>query len=397
MSIFYRRSLVLVISSLLFFSCGQVKFSGEDSSNEPAAPGDGGANVTQTRNVVYKGTVDPKNSKVDILVVIDDSNSMLEDNKKLSSKLSGFVSALQTSQIDWQMCVTVTRQMTINSSLYWGASINWVDFTPASDGYQWVLKPGPLNLAAIFNATIDRIGAGWAGTDDERAISAAYWHVGNYQYNNCYRADAAMSVIIISDEDERSVGGDKTLEYYQGEHKALEDNDLPANFITQVKTVLGDKKRFSVNSIIVKDNDASCMQAQDNTGSKSHYGKKYQELSTMTGGGIGSICDNDYTANLNYFKDIIQTTLGSVPLECQPVGGNISVTITPPMGNVVSTIQGMSLVFTPEITSGHDIELSYKCAGGLPTQTTRAPSSEPRGFLAKLYVWIVEPILRFFK
>jgi len=380
---------------LISLGCGQVKFSGSENSSDPN--GGGGTVIpTQTRDVIYKGNIDPKTSKVDILLVIDDSNSMLEDNKKLATRLSGFVNALQNSQIDWQMCVTLTRQLTINNSLYWGASVNWTNYTPASGGSVWILKKDTPNLASIFNATIDTIGAGWAGTDDERGIMAAYWHVGNAQYNNCYRSDAAMSVIVISDEDERSVGGDKTIEYYQGEHKELEPLDLPENFISQVKTVLGAQKRFTVNSIIVKDNDAGCMQAQDNSGSKSHYGKKYQELSTATGGGVASICDADYSDSLNYFKDVIQSSLSSVPLECQPAGGNVTVVITPPMGNVTSSVQGMNLVFTPEITAGHSIDLSYKC--GVTASKARQPTSEaPLTFWAKLYALVIEPVLKWFK
>lgn len=394
----------LIFSTTLFsLGCGQVKFSGSDGSSDPAPDGGGGSgggtgnvNPTQLRDVIYKGNIDPKTSKVDILLVIDDSNSMLEDNKKLASRLSGFVSTLQSSQIDWQMCITLTRQMTINNNLYWGASVNWTNYTPAAGGSQWVLKKDAANLNSIFNATIDKIGAGWAGTDDERGIMAAYWHVGNSQYNNCYRSDAAMSVIVISDEDVRSVGGDKTIEYYQGEYKELETLDLPESIITQVKTVLGDKKRFTVNSIIVKDNDVSCMQAQDNSGSKSHYGKKYQELSTATGGGIVSICDADYATSLNYFKDIIQNSLASIPLECQPAGGNVTVVITPPMGNVTSSVQGMNLVFTPEITAGHSVDLTYKCS--VASSKIRNPSSvSPQGFWAKVYSWIIEPIRNLFK
>ncbi len=390
----------IFISALILLSlgCGQVKFSGSDVSTDPNANpnGDPNVNPTQVRDVVYKGNVDPKNSKVDILLVIDDSNSMLEDNKKLAARLSGFVNALQNSQIDWQMCVTLTRRLTINNNLHWGASVNWTNYTPKAGGQNWILTHDTQNLNAIFNATIDTIGAGWAGTDDERGIMSAYWHVGNSQYNNCYRPEAAMSVIMISDEDVRSVGGDKAIEYYKDEFKELDALDLPENFVAQVKSVFGNQKRFTVNSIIVKDNDASCMQAQDNSGSKSHYGKKYQELATTTGGGVASICDTDYTESLNYFKDIIQSSLASVPLECPPVNGNITVIITPPMGNVTSSVQGMNLVFTPEITAGHSIDLSYKCS--VPSSKARRPSSEaPKGFWAKVYTWVVEPVLNFFK
>lgn len=394
----------LALSILLFFSCGQVRFSGSNTSTEPG-PGETGRPPvteppptnpppTQTRDVVYNGAIEPKTSKVDILLVIDDSNSMLEDNKKLANRLAGFVADLQTAKIDWQMCVTLTRQLNINNTLYWGASVNWVNYV-TSGAPTWVLKQGSPNLSQIFNATIDNIGAGWAGTDDERGIKAAYWHVSNSQYNSCYRGDAAFATILISDEDERSVGGDPSAVFYKNELKSLEEDDLPENFISHVKQVFGDGKRFTFNSIIVKDKDASCMASQDSSGSKSHYGRKYEELSKKTGGGVGSICQTDYSASLKYFNQIIENSLGSLPLECEPVDGNVSVTITPTM-TVQTTVQGMSLVFNPAITSGRTLNVKYKCAS---VSRTRAPSSETTGpsIWSRLYSLFVEPILNLFK
>jgi len=396
MKIISKYSLISLILVTLM-GCGQVKFSGDNSSNNGDGGNNGGGgtvNPNEIRDVVYSGTVQAKNNKIDILLVIDDSNSMLDDNKKLASRLYTFVTALQSLQLDWQMCVTLTRQLNIAGNLHWGASLHWVNYVPQSGVTPLVLKPNPANLANIFNSTIDQIGAGWAGTDDERGIMAANWHVANSQYNGCYRSDAALSTIIISDEDVRSVGGDQTLQYYANEYKELEENDKPAAYVGQVKTVLGEQKRFTVNSIIV--NDSTCMTAQDTAGSKSHTGKHYAELSTLTGGGVGSICDADYSANLNYFKDLIQNSLASIPLECAPVNG-VSVNITPPMGNVTSTVQGMSLVFSPEIPTGRTYEVKYKCKGPSLMANRHPSSEEPQGFFAKLYAWIVEPILNLFK
>jgi hypothetical protein len=69
------------------------------------------------------------------------------------------------------------------------------------------MKAGAADPYSIFTSTIAAIGAGWAGTDDERAIRAAWQHVDYAEYNNCYRPDASIAMIAISDEDERSIGG----------------------------------------------------------------------------------------------------------------------------------------------------------------------------------------------
>ncbi len=421
------RVLFLILVATFNWSCGQVKFGTKDSSatnpggdvgttgggvgggtgSDPGGgtptttvPGGGGGGGTTYRDVNYTGQVELKSSKVDILLVIDDSNSMLNDNKKLAARLSGFVSSLQSSAVDWQMCLTLTRPININNTAYWGASVNWKNYSPASGTPSWVLKAGTSNVSTIFDTTIDWIGAGWAGTDDERGIKAAYWHVANSAYNSCYRNDAAFSVIVISDEDERSVGGNSALQYYPNEYKAFESDDLPQSFVDKVKSTLSAQKRFTFNSIIVKDNDSACMTAQDSQGAKSHYGKSYQALSGLTGGGIGSICDNDYSSNLNYFKDIIQNSLSSLALECVPYG-NVTVSVTPPMGNVATSVQGMNLIFNPEIPAGRTVNVSYKCPNNVAANsvvTNRTPSSENEvSVFSKLYSWIIEPILSLFK
>jgi hypothetical protein len=318
------------------------------------------ANANNTvRPVTFEKLVSPTDNKVDILVVLDDSNSMAPDNSKLAQKLQGFVSDLTASGIDWQMCATVTRSQDVynNGTYYWGSSRKWVGYTGASP---YVMKTGASDPYGIFTNTVAAIGAGWAGTDDERGIKAAWWNVEYAPYNNCYRTDASLAVILISDEDVRSVGGNSALQYYAGEFKTLEADDVPQGFINKIRQNYGVNKRFTFNSIIVKPGDTTCMASQDAAGSKSHYGYKYAELSQLTSGGTASICDADFSNSMYYFKDRIVNTLASVPLECAPVG-NITVTITPSMGNVTTQMQNNSLVFNPAIPAGRTVKLEYNC------------------------------------
>ena len=312
------------------------------------------------RSVVYEKLVTTSNNKVDLLMVFDDSSSMLPDNTKLAQRMQNFVNDLTTSGIDWQMCATVTRAQDVNNNgtLYWGASRNWVNYvgSPA-----WILKSGAADPYSIFTNTVSAIGAGWAGTDDERGIKAAWWHAEYGSYNSCYRQDASLSVIMISDEDERSVGADESQAFYAGELKNLESDDQPQSYINKIKQTFGNDKRFTFNSIIVKPGDAACMTSQDAEGSKSHYGYKYNELSQLTNGATGSICATDYSSNLYYFKDRIVNSLASVPLECAPIG-DITVTITPALGGIVTQMQNNTLIFNPAVPVGRTIKLEYKCS-----------------------------------
>lgn len=311
------------------------------------------------RTVIFQKLVQPTDNKVDILVVVDDSNSMSPENSKLAQRLQGFVADLTASGVDWQMCATVTRSQDVynNGTYYWGASRNWVGYVGSP---VWLMKAGASDPYSIFTDTIAAIGAGWANTDDERGIKAAWWSVEYAPYNSCYRDDASLAVILISDEDVRSVGGNSSLQFYSGEFKPLEADDQPQGFVNKIKQQFGVNKRFTFNSIIVKPGDTSCLAAQDAGGAKSHYGYKYNELSQLSGGGVASICASDYSTNLYYFKDRIVNTLASIPLECAPVG-NIDVSITPAMGGVTTQLVNNTLVFNPAVPSGRTVRVEYKC------------------------------------
>ncbi len=309
------------------------------------------------RRVTFTKLVEVSNNKVDILLVVDDSNSMLPENQRLAGRLQNFVNDLSASGLDWQMCATITRAPNVNGTPTWGASKNWANY---SGSPAWVLKTGAPDPYTIFTNTINEIGAGWANTDDERAIKAAFHHISNYQNNSCYRTDASIAVIILSDEDERSVGGDISRQFYPNEYKPLESEDTPTRLAQKVRQTFGQLKPFSVNSIIVKPGDAACMADQDGGGAKSHEGFKYKEISDMTQGYTGSICDADYSQNLYYFKDKIIRSLASIPLECAPVGP-VAVSITPAMGGVSTQVINNTLHFTPAIPAGRTVTIEYDC------------------------------------
>lgn len=397
--VFYKykevvKTSLVVVAVFLVSACGPVKFSAPSKeeeeptttvvdSNNPAPP------LSSLRDVHYNNTVAPKDYKLDIVLIVDDSNSMLADNQKLAAKLSGFITKLQNSSIDWQMCATVTRALPITSTkTAWGASIYWQESSTPSTRLGMVLKKGTPNLSTVFSNTINYINAGWANSDDERAIKAAYNHVYNgdyrYQSNGCYRTDSAITFIIISDEDERSIAGDASQQYYTGELKPLEPQDKSEVLISFIKDTFGSSRRFTVNSIIVKPGDSACKAAQDAGGAKSHYGFKYQELSKLTGGGLGSICASDYSTNLDLFFGKIQDSLSSVPLECAPYKGSITVNITPDVGSVKSRIEGQSVVFDVPVPAGHTIDLKYQCDDSTRTPSSVNANPQPMGFFARI-------------
>jgi len=394
----------ILIGFFLLIGCGPVQFSSPGPQPTPPNPPTPPTPQDKYRDVEYNGKVEPAANKLDILMVVDDSNSMLSDNRKLGDKLATFASNLQGSIIDWQMCVTVTRQILLSDkeTKAWGASIYWQNYTPPTGTPKYILKSGTSNLDNIFRSTIEFIGAGWSDSDDERGIKAAFQHIYNGDPNfadssGCHRKDTALAIIIISDEDERSVGGDANVVYYPNELKPLESEDQPDTLINQVKTVLGGTKRWTANSIIVKPGDTACMSAQDGSGSKSHFGKLYNSLSKATGGAVGSICDTDYSNTLKDFLVAITNNLSSLPLECTPVE-TPTVTITPTLSGLSFQVSGSNLNFSPAIPQGSTINVKYKCSLSNPFVNIRDPGNpgdripasdaiQNEGFMASLIKW----------
>ncbi len=316
------------------------------------------------RDVTFTKTVGADDNDVDILLVMDDSNSMSVDNQHISTRLQGFVTDLEASGINWQMCMTLTHAVDIGTkdTYFWGGSIFWKGLTT---GNKMVLKKGQANVYSIIVNTIKAFPESVL-FDEERAIKAAYHHAYNgdpsaADASGCYRKKAGLAVIILSDEDEFSVGGDCTQAVYTGECKPLEMEDIPANYVKQVQNIFGADKRLVVNSIIVRPGDLACKKQQDASGPTSHYGYKYKELSELTSGGVTSICEKDYSTNLKYFKDRIVSSLASVPLECDPIGAEVNVKVTPEVSQMTTRIENQALIFTPKIPAGREIQIKYKC------------------------------------
>jgi hypothetical protein len=307
--------------------------------------------VVSSTDVVAAG-----NKQVDFLLVLDDSNSMQPELKKLSARMATFVSFLEASQIDWQMCVTTTRSTMI------GKYLTWKNYVPASGTPSYVLTKGSTGIADIFTSTINSITIGGGDSGDERAIKAAYHSFENA--GPCYRPGAAISVIAISDEDERSVGGDKSLlkpTDSSDAYQVLEKEDMPANLLGQVQDSFGKKVRFTFNSIIVKPGDSACEKSQDTATSPSHPGRVYTVMSNLTDGGIGSICDLDYSGNLNTFKDKIVNSLRQLTLKCEPIEGSLKVLVDHQQ-TMSYQLERNILRFNTDLIEGTQIDLTYDCA-----------------------------------
>ena len=292
----------------------------------------------------FTNNISSNENQVDILLVVDDSGSMYADSSRLATKLSGFVSQLTNSNLDWQMCVTST-----DVGYYAGRPIQWQG---ANSGH--ILRKNSGNLNSIFIDTMRYIGAGFS--DDEQGIKAMNLSVMGNATSNCYRQNAGLSVIVISDENERSVGGDRNLS--PNDYKPLEALNNPQSFVDTVRSELSPNKNLTVNSIVIKDND--CRDLQRSQGDRGFIGYKYIELSNLTQGSVSSICQSNYSVALASTSQLIINNLSSHTLTCVPTTMPV-VQVNGVNYNQNTTLSGNQLIFNPVVAGPATVSGSYCC------------------------------------
>ncbi len=154
--------------------------------------------------------------KVDILWVVDSSGSMAPKQARLASNFQGFINQLVTANppIDFHIAVTSTdtddanargklRAWTLGAS-----SENYIACTPMMGGGV-TCNTGP-NLATAVTAFGQMSAVGINGSASERGLYAAYLalteptNITTPVFDRFIREDAALYVVIVSDEDDAS-------------------------------------------------------------------------------------------------------------------------------------------------------------------------------------------------
>ena len=311
------------------FCSASIKPQTQRACNTQACP------LKCTKKTLYKkltATEDTtKNNQLDMLLVIDDSGSMQYESSMLAAKLNGFVNKLKNSGIDWQMCVTTTSVGVYNGRK--GDDGRPIPWRGGNSGY--ILKKNSGNLNQIFIDTIGYLytysryvgGVRISRFNREEGIKAMNLSVQDNSRSNCYRDKAALSVILISDEDESDSGPLNT----------------PESFIQTVKDNFSPGKRLTVNSIVET------------------WAQEYIKLSNLTGGSVQGIGLNDYTIALNDIHKKINQSLSGLPLACVPTG-KPTVTVDGRDYPHV-TVSGNQLFFNPAVQGPATIRGSYFCCG----------------------------------
>lgn len=229
--------------------------------------------------------------KLDLLVVVDNSISMLSEQTNLAGKLGKLTSRLQT--VDWQIAV-ITTDTTIPNGLRNGGK---------------PIKKGDPKAAADFAAAVS---VGNAGDGDEQGLAEAYDALKDCDKEDhpWLRSDASLAVFFVSDEEDHSTGG-----VFGGGR--VDPSDLVAR-MKSCRPV--DKiKGYSLTW------RAGC---PFDPQSGETDGLRYREFAGLLGGVDGSICVADYSATLGEISaDVSKSVKRELDLKFEPTAGSLDIKI----------------------------------------------------------------------
>lgn len=220
--------------------------------------------------------VQGQNGPIDVLWVLDDSNSMSEEQGLLAGGFDAFADPLEAEETDFHVGV-ITTSFVYNDPE-----------RAALVGEPPVLVPSPGFRDEFSNRTIVGIG----GSDKERGLGAATHAVGpDAPSTNAgfVREDADLLVIVLSDEEDCSDDG--ALEGEPATACYTAPDALPAveEWVARLGAAKGDPARVRVAAIISGETP-SCPDV--------YWGSRYEQAAALTGGLVADICATAWEPDL---------------------------------------------------------------------------------------------------
>lgn len=306
--------------------------------------------------------------KVDILIVVDNSDSMMKDHSrhKIRNMFRGFLASL--SGVDYQIGFTTT-DMTTNRFPTFGRSFpGWSGRLDVLEGTsQKILTPSTPNKQSLFLKTIDREEAVDCrdqvrdadpslpcGTNTEEPLKSIVSFVDQRNAFNTgfFRNDADFVTVIISDEDERSKGEDPLA-------------TTADQVVAHIESAFGGRKSYTNYSVVIEPGDRECKRKQACAElfclAGGNYGDFATRLSNLTSGRTASICSSDITSDLSDIGSRGRDggLFQKVSLQYEPVEGSVEVYFNPAT-DIDYTVEGRDVKFNRKPPAGTEITVLYE-------------------------------------
>lgn len=295
------------------------------------------------------------NQKVDVLLVVDNSCSMSEEQAQLASQFPSLINTYLASGLDFHVGVTST------------------DTSPTGAQGRLTSAPGANQDLWIDQTTVDPIATfqamsvlGTSGSFEEKGLDAAWYALDTHSQpggtnEGFLREEADLKVVVLSDENDAST--------------AITPND----FVLFLEGLKVSPDQVGFHSFVAM-----------NAGCGASIGQDYMSVSSATSGLIESICDTDWT---DAFLDLAGgggATTGDrdFTLENPADPGSITAEVVDYSGTV-SAIPNSEIVYRPSewvvtlpgsyFSDGEDtVTIWYAMpGGGVGTTTTSTSTSVP--------------------
>jgi hypothetical protein len=284
-------------------------------------------------------------AKVDILIVDDNSGSMLERQQKMAARLGPFIDTL--GSVDWQIGITTTD----TTDGPWGLKGSFVNLKNSTGR---ILSKSTPNYADVFKANIVReeiitcTNGVNCPSSDERPLLAVTEAISKRNADNAgfFRPEASLAVVFLSDEDESY---------------AADGNPTQAqSVINTVRATFGPNKTFASYGIINRPEDTACVAANapysDGVPHPSYY---MEELIKLTGGVSGSVCDADYVTALSAIGKAVHTNASSITLKGLPIPESVKVNVVPYDPDLTYVLDGRQIKFNHLPKKGTRVTVQY--------------------------------------
>ncbi len=270
---FHKFIFFALLSSLL--SCGQTEFG-------------------TIPNVDVFGQKYTYGTKVDVLWVVDNSESMGLYQQHVADQFSAFIDVLNSKGMDFNLAVT-----TMDNGRG-GERGNFV-------GSPRVLSNGTPNLKSLFENTIQ---VGENGSDLERGIGAMMNALSTEKLTTVntgfLRKDALLAIIFISNEDDHSSPSPEEASEFLDALKPNTETDEPS---------------WIVNYIGITDPEGFCK----TTGQYAEPGDHFLELVELSGGVSEDICEPELGTALKNIRKRVLSRLTEFRLKDIPIVSTIKV------------------------------------------------------------------------
>lgn len=215
---------------------------------------------------------------VDILFVVDNSPSMVQEHQKVKDGFASFIFEVNESQSDWQIGVTTTDMETNAGGVLLGPDPLFI--SPATDNYK-----------ALFLAKINTVGTNGSGWEKglqaaRRALFDSPAGVGDTANAGFLRDEADLAIVVVSDENDCS---DEGALPHVDQEECYTSNDLLeplTSYIQAFEGLKGEEQDVTFSAIVGPPIVDGCEDTKP--------GHRYLSMASELDGLKASICEADY-------------------------------------------------------------------------------------------------------